>query len=51
MKTIDFIRMGLNSSAKATLGLINDLKDWPLTFPTARGGNHPTVDPGTSGLQ
>lgn len=41
MKTVDFIRMGLNRSAKATLALIDDMKDRPLTFPTARGGNHP----------
>lgn len=41
MKTVDFIRMGLNSSFKATLSLIDDMKDRPLTFPTARGGNHP----------
>jgi hypothetical protein len=41
MKTLDFIRLGMNRSAKATLMLIDDMKDRPLTFPTARGGNHP----------
>lgn len=41
MKTVEFIRMGLNLSTKAALALIEDLKDRPLTFPTVRGGNHP----------
>jgi uncharacterized damage-inducible protein DinB len=41
MKTVDFIRMALDRSAKATLALIEDMKDQPLTFPTPKGGNHP----------
>jgi hypothetical protein len=41
MKTVDFIRMGLESSAKGTLALIDDMKEMPLTFPTSKGGNHP----------
>ena len=41
MKTVDFIRTALNSSAKATWPLIDDMKDAPLTFPTPKGGNHP----------
>ena len=41
MKTVDFIRSCLDSSARAVLPLIEDMKDAPLTFPTARGGNHP----------
>ena len=41
MKTVDFIRMALDSSARATMALIEDMKDRPLTFPTPKGGNHP----------
>jgi len=41
MKTIEFIRMGLNMSAGLALGLIDNMKDQPLTFPTPKGGNHP----------
>jgi hypothetical protein len=41
MKTTDYIRLELEISAKVTLGLIEDMKDAPLTFPTANGGNHP----------
>ncbi|HTQ38084.1 MAG TPA: DinB family protein [Pirellulales bacterium] len=41
MKTIDFIRKGLEGSAQGALLLIDDMKDAPLTFPTPRGGNHP----------
>jgi hypothetical protein len=41
MKTVDFIRMGLEGSAKAALVGIDDMKDAPLTFPTPKGGNHP----------
>jgi uncharacterized damage-inducible protein DinB len=41
MKTVDFIRMGLEWSAEAALALIDDMKDRPLTFPTPKGGNHP----------
>lgn len=41
MKTVDFIRMGLDRSARATLALIEDMKEQPLTFPTPKGGNHP----------
>jgi hypothetical protein len=41
VKTVDFIRTALDSSARATLALIDDMKDQPLTFPTPKGGNHP----------
>jgi len=42
MKTTDFIKMSLGTSKAFTLGLIDDMKDAPLTQPTAKGGNHPT---------
>ncbi len=41
MQTIDFIRMGLETSKVFTLGLLDDMKDAPLTQPTSKGGNHP----------
>jgi len=41
MTTIDFIRMGLETSKFVTFGLIDDMQDAPLTRPTSKGGNHP----------
>jgi hypothetical protein len=41
MNTVEFIRTALDRSAGATLALIDDMKDQPLTFPTPKGGNHP----------
>jgi uncharacterized damage-inducible protein DinB len=41
MKTTDFIRRALEGSARATLPMIDDMKDAPFTFPTPNGGNHP----------
>jgi uncharacterized damage-inducible protein DinB len=41
MKTVDFIRNALEMSSRATLALIDDMQDAPLTFPTPKGGNHP----------
>jgi uncharacterized damage-inducible protein DinB len=41
MTTIDFIRAGLEASNGLTLGLLDDMKDSPLTQPTSKGGNHP----------
>ncbi len=41
MKTIDFIRMGLETSKNFALALIDDMSDAPLTQPTSKGGNHP----------
>jgi hypothetical protein len=41
MKAVDFIRTALDTSARSTMALINDMSDQPLTFPTPKGGNHP----------
>lgn len=41
MKTVDFIRTGLDMSAEMTLALAEDMKEIPLTSPTPKGGNHP----------
>jgi hypothetical protein len=41
MKTVEFLRMSLERSTQATLGLLEDMKDAPRTFPTPNGGNHP----------
>ena len=41
MKAVEFIRQGLEGSARAALLMIDDMKDAPLTFPTPKGGNHP----------
>jgi hypothetical protein len=41
MKATEFIRKALDSSAKAILPMIDDMRDCPLTFPTPNGGNHP----------
>ncbi len=41
MKAVDYIKMGLETSKSFSLGLIDDMKDAPLTQPTAKGGNHP----------
>jgi uncharacterized damage-inducible protein DinB len=41
MKTTDFIRMAMERSANTALALVEDMRDAPLTFPTAQGGNHP----------
>jgi hypothetical protein len=41
MKTVDFIRMGLEFGGTRVLELIDDVKDQPFTFPTPKGGNHP----------
>jgi uncharacterized damage-inducible protein DinB len=41
MKTVEFIRNGLERSERATMALLDDMKDQPLTFPTPKGGNHP----------
>lgn len=40
MKTTDYIRTLLEGSKGWTMGLINDMKDSPVTQPTANGGNH-----------
>lgn len=41
MKATEFVRMALNNGKGWTLGLLNDMRDAPLTFPTPNGGNHP----------
>ena len=41
MKTVDFIRKGLEASAAMTFALIDDLKDAPMQVPTGNGGNTP----------
>ena len=41
MKTTDFVKMSLETSKGFAMALISDMKDAPLTQPTAKGGNHP----------
>src|SRR5215475_5203734 len=41
MKAIDLIQTALQISDRSTMQLIDDMRDAPLTQPTARGGNHP----------
>src|SRR3954464_15343058 len=41
MKAIDVIRRALQFADRATLELIEDMRDAALTQPTPRGGNHP----------
>ena len=41
MKAIDVIRNALETSDRAVLQLVEDMKDAPVTQPTPRGGNHP----------
>lgn len=41
MKATDFVKHSMESSAGWAMGLLEDMKDAPLTQPTAAGGNHP----------
>lgn len=41
MKATEFVKMSLESSKGWALGLLNDIKDAPMTQPTPNGGNHP----------
>lgn len=41
MNAIEFIKLSLETSTGWAMGLINDMKDAPLTQPTSNGGNHP----------
>lgn len=41
MKTTEFIKLALENGKNWAHGLINDMKDAPLTQPTPKGGNHP----------
>ncbi len=42
MKATDLIRFQIQTSKKITAGLLADMLDMPLAFPTSNGGNHPT---------
>lgn len=41
MNTTDFIKLNLQNSAGWCMGLLNDMRDSPMTQPTPNGGNHP----------
>ncbi len=41
MKAIDLIRFQIEMSYNMTAGLLADMLDAPMTFPTPNGGNHP----------
>jgi len=41
MKSIDLLKTALGVSENASLQLIEDMKNAPLTAPTPAGGNHP----------
>ena len=41
MKAVDFAKLCLEMSSGWVMGLIEDMKDAPLTAPTPNGGNHP----------
>jgi len=41
MKAIDVIKNAMQISDRATMQLIDDMRDAALTQPTPRGGNHP----------
>ncbi len=41
MNVIDFVKMSLGMSQGWIMGLVNDIRDAPLTAPTPKGGNHP----------
>ena len=41
MNTIDYIKMSLQANRDWLLPLVDDMRDAPLTQPTAAGGNHP----------
>jgi hypothetical protein len=41
MKTLDTIRSTMQMCDQATIGLIEDMRNSPMTQPTPRGGNHP----------
>lgn len=41
MQSKDLLKSNLEMSMGMVLGLIGDMKDAPLTFPTPKGGNHP----------
>lgn len=41
MQSKDLLKMNLEACQGMLLPMIEDMKDVPLTFPTAKGGNHP----------
>jgi DinB superfamily len=41
MRATEFIKMSLENSKNWAMGLLNDMRDEPLTQPTTEGGNHP----------
>jgi hypothetical protein len=41
MNSMNIVRDTLNRCDRATLGLLEDMRDAPLTQPTSNGGNHP----------
>jgi hypothetical protein len=41
MNAIEFVKMSLEMSNGWIMGLVEDIKDAPLTKPTPHGGNHP----------
>ncbi len=41
MNGVNCIKMAMEMSNNMTMGLIDDMKDAPLTFPTSKGGSHP----------
>lgn len=42
MNAVDLLRHQIEFSKQLTAGLLADMQDAPLEFPTASGGNHPT---------
>jgi len=42
MNATDLIRFQIHVSKEMTAGLLANMLDAPMTFPTAQGGNHPT---------
>ena len=41
MKATDAIKFSMQLSENVVMALIDDMKDAPFTFPTAKGGSHP----------
>jgi hypothetical protein len=41
VNTIEYIKMTFAASRSWTMGLIEDMRETPLTQPTSSGGNHP----------
>ncbi len=41
MKATEFAKLAMENGGQWIMGLINDMKDTPMTQPTSDGGNHP----------